>query len=235
MYMTDANYVRVYNAKGLVSPGKVGIGSIDPSTDLQIYSNAIPEIVSATPLGGFSIKSSASTAMVMGVNPVAPYDGRIQMRHGTLAGANYYPLTLQPSGGTVGIGVTSPTYTFQVAGTFYASGSSRRFKENITNLAVDSEKIYKLRPVSYDYKPEFKNYGKVLGAGKQIGLIAEEVYQTIPELSIRLASEISNVDYEKLTVLLLSETQKQKKEITSLKSEIQDLKARMAIIESKLK
>lgn len=215
--------------------GHVGIGIAAPSTDLQIYSNAIPEIVSATPLGAFSIKSTASTAMVMGVNSASPYDGEIQVRHGTVAGANYYPLSLQPLGGNVGIGLTNPTYKLQVSGSVYASGSSRKFKQNITDLEVHSEKIYNLRPVSYDYKPEYKNYGKDLGGGRQIGLIAEEVYQVVPELTVKLNGTVSNVDYEKLSILLLSETQKQKKEIDSLKSDLKDLRERLILIESKLK
>lgn len=138
------------------------------------------------------------------------------------------------SAGNVGIG-TTPSYKLQVAGSLYASGSSRRFKQNITALEVDSEKIYGLRPVSYDYKSAYKSYGKQLGAGRQIGLIAEEVYNVLPELTIRLDDVVSNVDYEKLSILLLSETQKQKKEIDSLKSDLKALERKLILIESKLK
>lgn len=139
------------------------------------------------------------------------------------------------STGNVGIGTTAPTYKLQVGGSVYMSGSSRRFKQNISGLEVDSEKIYDLRPVSFDYKPLYKSYGKELGSGRQIGLIAEEVYNVIPELAVRLDGKISNVDYEKLSILLLSETQKQKKEIDSLKLELKTLNERLLLIESKLK
>jgi len=141
----------------------------------------------------------------------------------------------QNSTGNVGIGTTAPTYKLQVGGSVYMSGSSRRFKQNIAGLEVDSERIYDLRPVSFDYKPAYKSYGKELGSGRQIGLIAEEVYNVIPELAVRLDGKISNVDYEKLSVLLLSETQKQKKEIDSLKLELKTLNERLLLIESKLK
>jgi hypothetical protein len=137
--------------------------------------------------------------------------------------------------GMVGVGTTAPSYKLQVAGSVYMSGSSRRFKQNIAGLEVDSEKIYDLRPVSFDYKPAYKSYGKELGSGRQIGLIAEEVYNIIPELAVRLDGKISNVDYEKLSILLLSETQKQKKEIDSLKLELKTLNERLFLIESKLK
>lgn len=138
--------------------------------------------------------------------------------------------------GNVGIGTTgAASYNLQVAGSLYASGSSRRYKQNITDLEVDSEKIYNLRPVSYDYKPAYKSYGKELGGGRQLGLIAEEVYTVIPELTVKLDNKISNIDYEKLSVLLLSEMQKQKEEIDSLKSDLKSLKQKLILIESKLK
>jgi hypothetical protein len=137
--------------------------------------------------------------------------------------------------GNVGIGTTTPGYKLQVAGSLYVSGSSIKFKQNVKDLEVNSEKIYDLRPVSFDYKPAYKSFGKDLGGGRQIGLIAEEVYKTIPELSVKLDGNISNVDYEKLSVLLLSEVQKQKKEIDSLKSDVKNLQERLTLIESKLK
>ncbi|MFA6005798.1 MAG: tail fiber domain-containing protein [Patescibacteria group bacterium] len=89
--------------------GNVGIGTTNPSGKLEIYnaSGWSPENSNPTPLGGLIIKNSASTALVMGIQQGTPYNGWIQVRHGTVAG-NSYPLSLQPIGGNVGIGISDP-------------------------------------------------------------------------------------------------------------------------------
>ncbi|MDP2366266.1 MAG: tail fiber domain-containing protein, partial [Ignavibacteria bacterium] len=94
---------------------------------------------------------------------IAP--GALRFYTNNSAGTLTQQITINSSG-YVGIGTASPTYKLQVAGTVYASGSSKRYKQNISDLEVNSEKIYGLRPVSFDYKPEYESYGKDLGGGR---------------------------------------------------------------------
>ena len=79
----------------------------------------------------------------------------------------------------------------------------------------------KLKPVTYQYKDEFKHLGKELKSETQIGLIAEDVAESYPELAILVNEEdnkvVRNVDYEKLSIILLSELQKLRKEVDELK------------------
>jgi hypothetical protein len=139
-------------------------------------------------------------------------------------------------GGNVGIGITNPTYALQVSGTVYASGSSRDYKEKIKPLEVDSSKIYNLKPVSYDYKNNYKDMGYNLAGGRQFGLIAEDVYPIIPELVISLGDKkTANIDYSKLSVLLLDQMQKQKKEIDSLQQQVNSLQNEIDLIQKSLK
>lgn len=101
-----------------------------------------------------------------------------------------------------------------VDGVIRRSTSSIKYKENIENLEVDTEKIYELRPVSYDDKATHK--------GRYIGLIAEEVLPIIPEL-VQInekTKECENVTYDRLAVLLLAEIQKLKTEIDELKQKV---------------
>jgi hypothetical protein len=80
----------------------------------------------------------------------------------------------------------------------------------------------KLKPVTYQYKDEYCHLGKELKSETQIGLIAEEVAESHPELAILVNEEdekvVRNVDYEKLTIILLSELQKLRQEVDQLKN-----------------
>ena len=64
---------------------------------------------------------------------------------------------------------------------------------------------------------EYEHFGYDVSAGKQLGLLSEEVAETIPELAIMKDGKPKNVDYEKLSVILLTEVQSLKKEIEELK------------------
>jgi hypothetical protein len=134
-------------------------------------------------------------------------------------------MTIQASTGNVGINTTSPgTYKLNVNGTFYSAGSSLEYKTDIITLDTDTNKILELRPVTYQYKDEYKHLGKELKSGTQIGLIAEEVAEVFPELALLKQDEdgeirVRNVDYEKLSILLLSEVQKLRKEVNELKAQ----------------
>lgn len=107
--------------------------------------------------------------------------------------------------GHVGIGNINPGYELTIAGTLYASGSSLEYKKNIDDYIHDISNLLKLRPVKYQYKEKYKKFGKKLSSGYQIGLIAEETDKIYPELGVKLQDNegSKNVDYEKLSILLL--------------------------------
>ena len=89
-----------------------------------------------------------------------------------------------------------------------AKSSSRRYKENIIDLSMNTENIYDLRPVSFDWK----------GNGKSdFGLIAEEVDDVLPTLVHYQNDVPESVAYDKLSVLLLIEVKKLREEIKDLK------------------
>ena len=95
-----------------------------------------------------------------------------------------------------------------------AKTSSIVFKENIESIEIDSNKIDKLRPVIYNYKNSTKT-------NKNIGLIAEEVEEIMPDLVVKdKDGKPYSVKYSDLTVVLLSEIQKLKQEIKDMKENI---------------
>jgi hypothetical protein len=81
--------------------------------------------------------------------------------------------------------------------------SSARYKRDVQDMGSASEKLMKLRPVTFLYKTDRKNI-------LQYGLIAEEVEKVFPEMVIRGADgRIETVAYQMLPPMLLNEVQKQ--------------------------
>lgn len=95
--------------------------------------------------------------------------------------------------------------------------SSERYKTNVASMGSSSENLTKLRPVTFRLKSDPK-------AGRQYGLIAEEVAKVYPELVIRgEKGRIEGVRYEELTPMLLNEVQRQQQELAELKQQVAEL------------
>jgi hypothetical protein len=96
--------------------------------------------------------------------------------------------------------------------------SSRRWKKNIRTLDGALDKVMHLRGVSYDWKADGKH---------DIGLIAEEVGQVVPEVVDYEDNGIDakSVDYARLVSVLIEAVKEQQRTIDELKSEVGQLKA----------
>ncbi|MBI2056023.1 MAG: tail fiber domain-containing protein, partial [Candidatus Sungbacteria bacterium] len=131
--------------------------------------------------------------------------------------------------GNVGIGTTNPGATLDVkgsvtlrnvtsgAGTAYicttlATGvissstsacttSSLKYKENIEPLSYGLDDVLKMKPLFYDYKPE------LLIEGRQVGFIAEDMFNVIPEVVGLKDGKPDNIEYSKLTSVLVKAVQ----------------------------
>ena len=129
------------------------------------------------------------------------------------------------NGNTGYCGTVSSAGILRMAGDVvaYYSFSDRRLKTNIKTTENNLDKILSLNPVEYTWKE-----GPREGV-KEIGLIAQEVEEVVPEV-VRVQSrhhdekeegeEYKQVDYEHLVSTLIGAMQEQQKQIDELKSQI---------------
>jgi len=121
--------------------------------------------------------------------------------------------------GNIGIATTNPTriltvqqnsFTDPIADA-WTTYSSRRWKTNIKTIEGALEKVQRLRGVYYDRKETGKH---------DIGLIAEEVGEVIPEVVAyeENGTDAASVDYPRLVALLIEAIKAQQKQIETLQA-----------------
>ena len=111
----------------------------------------------------------------------------------------------------------APTAPIADAWTTY---SSRRWKTDIRSLDGALDKVQHLRAVYFNWT----------GTGKHdLGLVAEEVAQVIPELVAfeQNGKDAKSVDYGRLTAVLVEAIREQQSEIAQLKIQVRKLKSHL--------
>jgi len=192
IYDQAATTARLY----VSSTGNVGIGSTNPSTILDVYASAS---------GGWAgyFKNVANTSTTNGIVILAGSQ--------TTAGSSmeYF----QRNGDAANIGSISQNTASTVA---YNTTSDRRLKENISDSASGLDLLARIRVRDYNY---------ITDPAKQTqqGFIAQELYDIYPQ-AVTVGGEDPKthpwqVDYGKLTPLLV-------KSVQELQSENDQLKAR---------
>ena len=176
---TGSGQFECTDAVWITSTGRVGIGSTSPSSsyDLTIGTNGF--LVNGTTttsniLGRLRIGSSSTTTYDLQVDGSSYLS---DLRVGTTSSppsSGIITTALRISSSTTGTG-TAVVRTS--SGDIRPQSSTRKVKDNIRSLQVDPKKVLALRPVVYNLKP-------ALGGGQEVGLVAEEVEQAIPELVI---------------------------------------------------
>ena len=117
---------------------------------------------------------------------------------------------------TAGTGGITSTGDITSSGNITAY-SDRSLKKDIIDLDSSLETVMKLRPVKYVMKTD--KLEKV-----QVGFIAQEVQEVIPEVVVEHDDGLLSMDYSRITAHLVKAMQEQQRLIEELRSEIELLK-----------
>lgn len=207
-----------------VKNNNVGVNTPDPARRLHLTENG------AGAAFRFDTRGTAvTTDWYFQVNAVTGafllsnfFGGAAQLQVFPNVGGSNPPSTFVVRDGSIGFGTQSPgANILNVApgkatiADAWTVRSSIRYKENVNTITDALEKVQQLRGVSFDWK----NTGQ-----PSIGLIAEEVGQTLPELVTYEANgeDASSLDYGKLTALLVEAVKAQQLQIEALQRELEE-------------
>jgi hypothetical protein len=112
----------------------------------------------------------------------------------------------------------------QVRSTQYLLLSDSTIKTNIEPLSSYGNKLYQLRPVSYNYEAKF-DVDVEFKQKRHFGFLAQQLNEVYPELVYTDSSKIMSIDYIALIPVLVAEVQNQNNRINELQEELAKLKS----------
>ena len=131
--------------------------------------------------------------------------------------------------GNVGINATNPDEKLHVSGkilatdditAFYGS-SDKRLKTNINTIENAVEIVQQLRGVRFNWNEEARKINEHVDLEKkEIGVIAQEVEEHLPEIVKKGLSNYKAIRYEKITPLLIEAIKEQQQQIHAQQQQI---------------
>jgi hypothetical protein len=227
---------------GYASPGFFGFSNsstgLSSSSSYQSYLSISPQINQSGTAGyaGLLVNSTESSVGT----------GQRNLIDLQLSGSSKFVVQ---SGGNVGIGTSSPSYTLHVNGSVagtsaYNNLSDARLKMDISDITNGLASVQKLKPIHFHWQtPEKRTVGRGINLPvnePQIGFLAQDVEKVIPEAVVKDANGLYSMEETKLIPVLVQavkelETTNEKmkdqisvltSEIAKLQKDIADLKAR---------
>jgi len=136
---------------------------------------------------------------------------------------------LKINNGALGVNVNASTTDGRIdAGNDIVaySSSDRRWKENIKPIDNALNKILKIGGYEFDWKELTEEERKTQhgNEGHDVGVIAQEVEEVLPEVVTTRENGFKGVKYDKMVALLIEGMKEQQSQIEELKSEISKLK-----------
>jgi uncharacterized protein YhaN len=129
------------------------------------------------------------------------------MRAYASGGSGSGNVVVENASGTAQFTMNSSTGSFTAAGTL-VSNSDERLKTNVETITSALDKVLALRGVMFD---------RIATGAHEMGVIAQEVEQVIPELVFTDESGIKSVAYANTVALLIEAIKEQQQQINELK------------------
>jgi hypothetical protein len=201
----------------IISPGggNVGIGTTSPDSRLHVKASGVGWQNHLVLEGS---ENGSDWDILVDSGLPGAYKNALRFRNDA---SQQEALTLLTNG-NVGIGTPSPRARLDVAGDICGNlitcQSSRRWKTNIQPIAGALEKVRQLRGVSYVWKEDGK---------PNIGLIAEEVAEVIPEVVSfeENGKDARAIDYSRLVAVLIEAVKEQQSKIADLEGRLKAVEA----------
>lgn len=213
---------------GYVGFSQTGIGTTSPVNKLEVVTTkADPAATGTTANGNLRLGATVGTHVLdFGLSSTSTFSW-LQAREKSNY-TNNYSLVLNPNGGNVGVGTTTPTTKLYVNGDITANSvagtSDSRFKTNIRPVINALDKVKSLQGVYFNWNqkafPE-----KEFGPQDELGFIAQEVEKIVPEVVTKDKSndEYRSVKYDKVVALLVEAIKEQQKQIEQLQLKVKQL------------
>ena len=127
----------------------------------------------------------------------------------------------------IGVNASSTTGRLDCSNDVVAYASSdKRLKENIKPLDSALDKVLKISGVEFDWKELTQKEKETIHSnqGHDVGVIAQEIEEVLPEVVTTRDNGYKAVKYEKIVPLLIQAIKEQQEEIELLKANLEQLK-----------
>ena len=187
----------------VTTTGRLGVGTDDPDFKLDVAGNAgFNEYIRHNGDNDTHIRFQANQVDISAGGNIYSYDGAAFNLTGHLsASGNISGSQIEASGDIIAFG-----------------SSDRNLKDNIQPIENPLEKMEKIGGYTFVWNNKQSTY-----QGKDVGVVAQEIQEVLPEIVSGRANGYLGVKYEKIVPLLIESIKENTKKIKELEQEINEI------------